>query len=152
MLMDEKMDHGPIVAQRQTQESIFGNQEWPTSEELQKVLAKQGGELLTEILPKWVEGKIEAIPQNEAEASYTKKFSKEDAFINLSEDSRGNYLKIRAFSRSPVAYTTVARNGRLVRLIIKSAELKDGLLVLKRVIPEGKREMSYDDFLRGFSR
>jgi methionyl-tRNA formyltransferase len=27
--------------------------------------------------------------------------------------------------------------------------VKDGKLVLERIIPEGKKEMSYDDYLRG---
>jgi methionyl-tRNA formyltransferase len=36
-----------------------------------------------------------------------------------------------------------------MRVIIKKAVWKDNMLEIQNVIPEGKKEMSYADFLRG---
>ena len=42
-----------------------------------------------------------------------------------------------------------AQNGKEMRVKIKSAVLTDNTFRIRRVIPENKREMDYDDFLRG---
>jgi methionyl-tRNA formyltransferase len=34
-------------------------------------------------------------------------------------------------------------------VIIKEAQLEKGQLKITKVLPEGKKEMSYEDFLRG---
>ncbi|MBI2476140.1 MAG: methionyl-tRNA formyltransferase [Candidatus Taylorbacteria bacterium] len=148
MLMDEKMDHGPVLAQKKHQESRIMNHEWPTASELEKILAREGGKLLAEVIPYWIAGKIKAVPQDGSLATYCRKFEKVDALINLSEDPYKNYLKIKAFDRSP-AHAFAERNGKKIRFSIKDAEWRDGRLILTRVIPEGKKEMSYEEFLRG---
>ncbi|MEK7147565.1 MAG: methionyl-tRNA formyltransferase, partial [Patescibacteria group bacterium] len=55
MLMDEKMDHGPLLAQR---EFLISNSQFlnktPTAKELSEKLAAEGGKLLAETLPKWL--------------------------------------------------------------------------------------------------
>ncbi len=153
MLMDAELDHGPILAQKKLAEvkSRFANH-------LQSVLAVEGGKLLAEVMPKWVEGKIQAVPQDHDKATYTKKFAKADGEVDLNGDPYKNFLKIQALEGSIGTYfyyTEPKRNAanaeqtRKIRVLIKEARFENGTLHILRVLPEGKKEMSYAEFLRG---
>src|SRR3989338_555051 len=76
-LIDEKVDHGPILAKRTLEFPIF-NFKFPI---LQQKLAELSADLLIEILPDIKEKIKNALPQDESQATYTKKFKTEDAFI-----------------------------------------------------------------------
>ena len=150
MLMDERMDHGPIVVEKQIKDSRFKIQDWPpTAGELRVACNKLGAELLAETIPLWVAGKIKAREQDHSKATYTKKFNKEDGEIDLLSKPYENFLKIRAFDASIGTYFFSHKNGGKVRIIVKDAEFKDGKLQILKVLPEGKKEMSYEEFLRG---
>lgn len=141
MLMSERMDAGPVVAQARIE---IGEEDWPLKGSvLEDLLATEGGNLLAETLPQWLAGGIEPVPQDEALATVTRKFTDEDARLDLSADARQNLLKIRAFNHGPRAYFIDA-NAK--RVIITEAHLEDGKLVIDRVIPEGKREMPYAQY------
>lgn len=145
MLIDEEVDHGPIVAQ---ETATISN--WPPKEsELEKTLGALGGKLLAKTIPSWIQGTITPVEQNHHLATYTKKITKADALINLADDPVQTYRKIQAFNVWPRAYFTSTRQGREIRVIVTEAHLENGTLVLDRVLPEGKREMSYQEFLRG---
>ncbi len=145
MLVDADVDHGPIVAQASVE-----LHDWPlASRVLSALLAKEGGGLLAEAIPLWVKGEIIPEPQAHDAATYTKKFEKEDARLDLSGDPHANLLKIRAFDGDPIAYFLTKRNGRDIRVKVTAAREEDGKLIIERVIPEGKKEMDYEDFLRG---
>lgn len=145
MLLDEKMDHGPIIAQEEVPIAS-----WPPKESvLEKILADAGGKLLANIIPKWLEGKIEPKEQEHERATYTKKFTKEDGLIDLSSDPVANFRKILAFDVWPRAYFFAPRHGKKLRITVEDAELIENNLIIKKVIPEGKKEMRYEDFLRG---
>ena len=155
MLLDDKMDHGPIVAQKEIPIAPWP----PKASELEKILAHEGGKLLEEIIPKWIAGKITAREQEHDIATYTKKFTKEDGLIDLSGDPTMNFRKIQAFDVWPKAYFFTERHGTKAsgdaraskknRVIVTDAELIEGKLLIKKVLPEGKKEMKYGDFLRG---
>ena len=68
--------------------------------------------------------------------------------IDLSADPYQNFLKIRAFDGWPGAYFFADKNGKQIRVKITEAEFKGEKLLIQKVIPEGKREMSYSDFLK----
>jgi len=142
MQMNEKMDAGAIVAQAkiELEESVWP----PKGSEFEELLATEGGNLLAESLPFYIQGDITPEPQDESKATFTRKFVDADALIDLSKDARENYLKIKAFDKGPRAYLLV--EGK--RVIVKDAEFKDGQLEITRVIPEGKKEVGYKDFLR----
>jgi methionyl-tRNA formyltransferase len=149
MLMEEKMDAGPVVAQAKVE---LDEEVWPPKgSEFEVLLATEGGNLLAEAMPLWISGKITPEPQNESNATFTRKFVDADALIDaarLNLDApytREAYLKIRAFDKGPRAYMLV--NGK--RVIITEASFTDGTLEILKVIPEGKKEMLYKDFLRG---
>ncbi len=179
MLMDEETDHGPIVAQRQwentKQRAQNPNKTQSTdikkASELRQMLAEEGGKLLGEVMPQWVTGKIKAIAQDDSKATYTKKLIKADGEVHLSQDPYKNFLKILAFQGSIGTYFFVfssspfqgevptcpeslrgsprGRGVKKIRVIIKEANFQNGKLILTRVVPEGKKEMSYEEFLRG---
>ncbi len=138
MLVDKEMDHGPIVAQ----EKVVVEPWPPVAEELGKKLVEVGSGLLISILPDWLDGKIAKKDQDHTQATFTKKIEKEDALIDLADDPYKNFLKIQAYHHSPTAYFLVDKK----RVKITSASFSNGNLVIEKVIPEGRREMSYKDF------
>lgn len=145
MLVDEQVDHGAIIAQKRVE---IAN--WPVGFlALQEILAKEGSKLLVEALPAWIKGKIISKIQNDNFATFTKKAEKIDGFLDLSKDTYKNCLKILAFEEWPKTYFEIDKNSQKTRVIIKKAIWKDSVLEIQKVIPEGKKEMSYTDFLRG---
>ena len=146
MLMDEKMDHGPIIIQKKVE--IIN---WPIkTEELKLVLAKESITLFNEIINDWLNGKITPTEQNHTEATFTKKVEKADGLIDLEKDDPyTNFLKIQAYSTWPQAYFFISKGEQKIRVIVKEAKYIDNKLEIIRVLPEGKKEMNYQDFLRG---
>lgn len=144
MLMDEEMDHGPLLAQKKVRV-----EPWPPhGVKLDEQFAREGGALLARTLPLWVAGELEAQEQNHDLATYTRKFTKEDGLLDLDDDAYKNLLKIRAFEGWPGTYTFFERAGKKLRVQILDAHLEGGKLLIDTVKPEGKKEMPYADFLR----
>lgn len=147
MILDKEMDHGPIIAQKE----ITIN-EWPTYEDFEENMAKEGAKLFAEILPDWIEGKIEPKEQEHSKASYTKKIIKGDAEIDLNADPYTNFRKIQAYHEWPQAFFFIDHKDKKIRVKITEASYKDGILIIQKVIPEGGKEMGYEDFLRGYNK
>jgi len=139
IILDAEMDHGPIVAQTKT---LLSNKFYV---ELRDELAETGANLVANILPDFITGQIIPTDQDHTQATFTKKITKEDGLINLTDDPIKNFRKIRAFTPWPSAYFFDTRNGKNIRTIIKKAHLEGGALKIDRVIPEGKNEMSWND-------
>jgi methionyl-tRNA formyltransferase len=153
ILLDEETDHGPVLAQK-----AIALDELRGRAELEHLLWEEGGALLASILPTWVlessgrhDGEypdtLVPEPQKHAEATFTPRVSKEDGFIDLAGGARKNYLKYLAYEGWPGTYFFSEKDGEKIRVKIASAELVDGTFTPLRVIPEGKREMAYADFL-----
>jgi methionyl-tRNA formyltransferase len=100
------------------------------------------------ILPEWMAGRVVPREQDHSLATFTKKLTKEDGLIDLDDDPLINFRKIRAYDPWPGTYFFINHESRRIRIIIKEAELADGKLILKRIVPEGKKEMNYEDFIR----
>lgn len=147
MRLDREMDHGPIVAA----EPITVT-EWPTYEDFETLMARKGGDLLARILPQWVAGTIAEKEQDHSRATFTRKITKEDALIDLAADPYLNFRKIQAYHEWPQAFFMFDHAGKQIRVKITEASFSDGKLEIRKVIPEGKKEMSYADFLSGFSQ
>jgi methionyl-tRNA formyltransferase len=144
MRLDSEMDHGPILAQEKI--SI----EWPPyADELEKVSAKIGAQILAKIIPEWIEGNVKEVEQNHNEATFCNKIQKSDGEINLSDDPEKNLRKIKAYNIWPNAFFFETNEDRKTRIIVKKAHIENDELILDRVIPEGKKEMDYKDYLRG---
>lgn len=145
MLIDEEVDHGPIV----TQEKITIENWPPKASELEEILGTLGGKLLVKTIPEWVAGKITPQEQDHDKASYIKKVTKQSGHIDLADDPERMYRKIRAFDIWPRTYFLFKKDDKDIRVIVTEAHIEEGKLIIDRVIPEGKKEMDYESFLRG---
>ncbi len=143
--LDKEMDHGPILIQK---EITFS--EWPPKYSVaENILGTEGGKILAEILQDYLDGKIELKEQNHPEATLTKKISKEDGLIDLNNSPIENLRKIRAFEEWPGAYFFFEGKKGKVRVKVKEAHIESDQLILDSVIPEGKKQMDWQRFLRG---
>ncbi len=86
-------------------------------------------------------------PQPEAGVSYAAKIGPADRELDLS-DPLDSWRRVRALS--PHIGARAKLEGRNV--IIWRARLEDGRLVPEELQPEGRRRMSYEEFLRGLHR
>lgn len=144
ILLDEKPDHGPIVAQKK---ALLQN--WPVKRsKLEAILWQMGGALLAEILPPWLKDSLAPVPQDDSKATLTQKAKKEDGLIDLSQNDYQNYLRFCAYEGWPGTYFFAKRNGTEVRVKILEAMYENGSFAPTRVVPEGKREMDYTEFVR----
>lgn len=148
-LIDEKVDHGPTISSIKCQVSSEDNY---TS--LEEKLAKLSAELAVATLPKWLIGEIAPQIQDEAQATFTKKFKTEDAEVNLkTDDPKTIWLKIRALNPEPGAYTILKlKNEKSLRLKLLDATYENEKLTLTKVQPEGKKPMDYKSFLNGYQK
>src|SRR3989338_3510750 len=144
--MDEKMDHGPILVQAKILITP-----WPDHYHVvEEKLGRAGGKILAKVLLKWVNSEIREIPQNYSQSSYTKMKKKEDGLLDLNDRAEVNLKKVLAYSTWPGAYIFFKnKRGKEVRVVIKDAMVRDEQFFPTRVIPAGKREMNWQDFLRG---
>jgi len=145
MRIDEQMDHGPIVAQKE----IIMN-EWPVYEDFEEMMAKEGAHLLASILPEWIAGKLPEMEQDHSKATTTRKFIKEDGLIDFTGDQYKNFRKIQAFHEWPQSYFFIDHASRKIRIKITSASFTNGKLEIIKVIPEGSSEISFSDFQKGY--
>ncbi len=148
ILMDEKMDHGPILAQ---QEMPIANENWPPDgRDLDIAMARLGGTLLSAIIPNWVAGRITPTEQNHSTATYCSKFDKSMGELQLNPEqlpagkvAKEMLHKIKAFAGSPGTF--FRHNGKHIK--ITEAELTpDGTLRIKRIIPEGGAPADFTKF------
>lgn len=150
-LMDEKVDHGPILAQEKIAIDPKDNQ--LTVEEK---LGRLGGKLFVKTLPDYLSGKIQLTSQVDNLATYSKKLKREDGRIDWAKSDVDIERQIRAFYGWPGTFTYVEipgtnygekkcqdslqgkQNSKLLRLKIIEAEFlkekhaeKAGKLILK---------------------
>jgi methionyl-tRNA formyltransferase len=133
ILLDEEMDHGPIIAQQKI--SLKENE---TAEDLKKKLGDLGAELLIKTIPAWIEGKIKLREQNHKKATFTKILTKEDGYVDLSNPPSPEKfnLMVRAFCPWPGTWT------KWQNKIIK-------FLPGNLIQPESKKPMTVKEFLNG---
>ena len=69
--------------------------------------------------------------------------------LDLNEDAYKNLLKVKAFDGWPGTYFFSVVNGKKRRVKITDAILdENGNFKILTVVPEGKKEMPYLDFIR----
>lgn len=134
ILMDSKMDHGPILNQE-----FVKFETWPDKVEVENKLAHAGGELLAMTIADWADGNLEEQEQNHNMATSTKLIKKSDGEIDLKDDDRKNYLKYKAYKPWPGTFFFIGDR----RIKITDAKFIDGKFVVNKVIPEGQKETEY---------
>lgn len=151
ILADEKVDHGQIIAQKALENNELGIMNY---DNLELKLAELSGDLLVEILPKYLNGEITPLTQDESQATYTKKFITQDGYVDpdaLRKAQVGAGLekdeavmierKVRALNPEPGVWTM--KDGK--RMKILEAELTpDKKLKLKVIQFEGKKPLAYN--------
>lgn len=146
MKIDAEMDHGPIISQE-----IVSIEEWPSYEDFEEMMAKKGGQLLAKILSEWIAGTIQEKTQDHSKATFTRKITKENGLIDLADDPYANFRKIQAFHEWPQAYFIHKHNGKEIHVKITQASYTNSNLNIEKLIPEGGKEISFDDFRRGYT-
>jgi methionyl-tRNA formyltransferase len=141
--MEYKLDSGPILASK---EILIGIDK--TKEELKNNLVKLGGDLLCEIIPQIIDKNIIPKIQDESKTIYCTKINKEDGEIDINGDPIINFNKYRAFYGWPGVYFFTNKHDKKIRCKITKAKLEDGQFIIEKIIPESKKEINYDDFLR----
>ncbi len=145
MKMDEGMDHGDIVSSVEVALPSFHL----SYNVLEEVLAKAGAELLFRDIKDYLDNKIKPVPQNHEEATFTTFFKKQDGLIDLKDTNLKNYLKYLALKDTVGVYFFEERHDHNIRVKIVEATFENNLFDIKKVVPEGKKEMFYSDFKNG---
>jgi methionyl-tRNA formyltransferase len=138
--MEFKLDSGPIISQEKV--SILQTEK---AQELRERLIKIGAELLVKTLPDYLENKITLISQDEKLATFCKKIKKEDGLIileDLENNPEKNYNKFKAYANWPSTF--FFQNDK--RVIITDAKIEDNKFIILKVLPEGKKEISWQEF------
>lgn len=148
ILLDADMDHGPLLAQKTIPEDVLPALAYRDTAE--KVLAREGADLLQSVLPGWVAGTQSTTEQEHALATFCKKIEKQDGEVHLETDDPYTIArKVRAFVGWPTVFFFTEHHNARIRVQITKAHVEHGQLVITHVKPEGKKEMVYSDFLRG---
>ena len=165
MQMDEGVDTGPVLAQRETP---IGESE--TAETLTARLFEMGAGLLTEVLPGWAEGRIQAVPQDESRATTTRLLTREDGLIDWNLSAERIARRVLGYTPWPGAYTYWG--GKMLKVLDASPDemmaserpgtvmasadgdrieiaTGSGTLRVARLQLEGRRPASARDFLLG---
>lgn len=134
ILMDEEMDHGPILFQEDFQ--ILEND---TFESLCIKMFAKSAESLPKVISEFAEGKLKPMTQNHAMASYCVTLKKEAGYFPIENppDSETLDRMIRAYYPWPGVYTKW--NGRIVKF------LPEGKIQM-----EGKKAIDLKSFLNGY--
>ncbi|HBA38051.1 MAG TPA: methionyl-tRNA formyltransferase [Firmicutes bacterium] len=165
MYMDEHMDSGDIIEKRSIPILESDN-----CDSLSGKLASLGADLLGEVLPKVIDGTSKRVSQDESKVTYGYIIKREDELLNFNDSTLKVFNKIRGLSTKPGAYFIL--NGRIIKVLesrIGSSHgdtnhvteiykdgfgiaTLDGEIVITKVKPEGKKEMSARDFLNGINK
>lgn len=143
MQMDATMDTGNILSQAELELPQNATISW-LYDEMKFLSAK----LLLETLPDYLAGKISPRKQDNSQASYCTLITKDMGRVDLNNDSPDLiYRKFRAYTPWPGVWTM--KNNKRLKLI--ELDINNNQLEIKKVLPEGKKIMSWNEYLRGNS-
>jgi methionyl-tRNA formyltransferase len=152
MKLDREMDHGPLLAQTE-----FPVHPSATAGMLEMECGRLGGDLLVQSLPRYVDGTLVPKEQDHEKATVCKKIPKELGEITLATNALEVQRKFRALTPWPSVYFFIEHKGRTMRvkvtgvdMLLQGAESLVASDVILSVIPEGKHEMDFEDFKRGY--
>ena len=159
MLMDEGLDTG----------SVLNNFEIPINYKynakfLHDELSHKAASELINTMDKYVNGSIVETPQENIGITYASKILKDESRLDWSKTSQEIFFSIKALNPFPGTWFESKENKRIKildaevnSLCGKPGEVLDSLIIgcgesslkILDVQPEGGKEMSVDDFLRG---
>lgn len=100
MQIDAGLDTGPIVSQRSTPID-----DRDTAGTLTARLARLGAELLVETLLGWLDGDVQAVPQDPSRATHAPQLQKEAGQIDWRKPATALWREVRAFNPWPLSST-----------------------------------------------
>ncbi|MHB0868594.1 MAG: methionyl-tRNA formyltransferase [Chloroflexota bacterium] len=166
MLMEPGLDTGPILSQRETR-----IEEQDTAATLEERLSGLGADLLVSTLPRYLDGALAAVPQDDRLASYAPIIKKEAGLIDWSRPAVEIWRASRAYTPWPGTYSYW--NGKMLKVVSCLPEggaaageppgtvvrlgtdreagvvTGSGVLRLLEVALEGSRPMGIREFLLG---
>ena len=170
ILMNEKMDEGDILMQKKIE---IGEDE--TSNTLLDKLSGLGAKMTVKFISGWIGGKIKPTPQSREKATYCKPIQREDGRIDWNSAAEEIYRRWRAYQPWPGIFSALNLGNRQKRIklsevgifpdietgkktgkIIKyngniAVQAGKGLVILKKIQLEGKKEVNVEDFVKGYS-
>ena len=164
MEMVAAMDAGRMYGKK---EVVIDEEDNATS--LFKKISEAAKDLVLELLPKYVNGELEGIPQNEEEVTFCSLIKPEQEKLDLSKDILEVYGYIRGLSDEPGAYLyldnqklkifkakiandlVTAEVGTIVQADKRGLLLQcqNGQLAILELQKEGKKRMDYKAFING---
>jgi methionyl-tRNA formyltransferase len=163
MVLDDGMDHGPVIACRKV--ALSGDE---TTESLLKSLAPVGAQMIDKELAEYLDGKLVAVPQDHDKATFCKLIEADDARIDWAKTAVEIERLVRAMDGVTPAWTTLDGKTLLVRRGRASDEKNDqtpgtlieiknnlavatgeGCLFLDELQLSGGKAMSGQAFLNG---
>ena len=162
MKMDEGLDTGPILSQRE-----FVIPDNITGGELSDTLSELGAELLMETLPHYAQGLIGPHQQDHAHATTTYRLKKSEGLLDFSKSAEDLVRKVRAYCPWPGTFFEF--EGKTLKILsahVAESKVVDpgahyivegkpaigaqgGLFVMDQVQPAGKKSMTGEAFLNG---
>lgn len=162
MYMNEFMDEGDILFQKEVLIDKLDNYET-----LYDKLSIEAGNLISEVINKFLTKKIKPQKQNHSLATYTRKITREDERISFNDTGVNITNKVKALY--PNAYIMlnskeikllevdfIKKENTTVKNIIKTKkelgiECLDGIIYLRKVKPESKRAMDINSYINGLN-
>ena len=159
--LSEKFDDGKILAQHKIPLTVHD-----TSDPLRTKLFSIGATLLSDLLPKYLQGKVKEIPQHDSDTPRAKKFTRADGFeswetlreaMHTGTDAERIERKYRAFTPWPGIWSklTNLQNNKVTiqeekRIKILALHLDNEKLVIDQVQLEGKNPVSWKEFSNAY--
>lgn len=168
MYMDEAMDSGDIISQRETEISDID-----TLESLHDRLSEMGRDLLLDTLPSILEGTNQRIKQDINEVTYAYNIKREEEYLDFNKSSRELFNQIRGLNPHPGSSCVIGEKefkvfmARIEKVDTSKAIpgevlhiYKDGLgiatkdyeLVITDIKPSGKKRMLASSFINGIKK
>ncbi len=161
MYMAEGMDTGDMILKLETE---IGENE--TAGELFERLAVLGADSIEKTLALFDEGSVPRTPQNDAEATMAPMLKKEMGELDFTKSAAEIHNLVRGLCPWPIAFTSVDGKSLKIYKTDKAEGFSgaagelldekhfivgcgDGAVELVTVQPEGKKQMSGGDFIRG---
>ncbi len=168
MYMDEAMDSGDIISQRETPIT-----DQDTMESIHDRLRVMGRDLLLETLPSILNGTATRMKQNEDEVTYAYNIKREEEYLDFTKTSRELFNQIRGLSPIPGSSCTIGdKDFKVYMARIEKVDTskkipgevlhiyKDGIgiatkdyeIVLTDIKPSGKRRMLASSYVNGIHK
>jgi methionyl-tRNA formyltransferase len=167
MLINEKMDEGELLAQ-----ADYDMPEAVTTPLLTADLIELSDHALKEILPLYESGQTKPAPQLDAtiadssEPTYSRKLTKADSILDWNKPAHQLEREIRAFVEWPRSRTTIGTTDVIITAAhvseasgtpgtisiedkVLGMNCGEGMLIIDKLIPLGKKEMPASAFLAG---